>query len=574
MQINRKGCKELLMQRMFSAIISSIAVQFLLLTCLLLITNLNADYNSWIQSTWSTVTSFRMWSYFVVLATVTFFQGIICSKSYSSLPAYTKSRFVKFCGIFTSQNVLMGALHVTIGGLLVWLHSSIKEEKHNFLTEECNVVYGNCLMEQHYFLLLNGFWSGIYFFLKISIFHVKYLKFPIIFSSKFFRFKTGICSLLPSLMYQCIWPSLYYIVGYYFLGTYCRSMILFLTGTQLEAEPLNSFARLLSLSLILQLWLYQLVFVLTIDSMYLLFELHLTEWVPLELKQMTVFSSEEAGVTLPEALSMDKVPIMQHLGYLDLVTIAQKDKSRRSVLFTLSQPGGHPYNWNSVVEKCVGLMRKFSEDLTAACVKVQESLSATSCTTTASIGSQFQKEYDYRMRNLIQEVPVSAAQSETKKDVTSEMFIQKFVRAKWNSFLTYLLSKPLIAYVFGEIEGSKVGHVLYNGQAVIWAADAISSLAVSSLTEDSYGIAQKDLPVIIGTLLALKQALDKLQKTNITAKKQDGDDAFVKQMFHSLRAATKRSLYRIVTNFEAYVRDLELETATMDQLNSFLVYRE
>lgn len=575
-QMNKKGCKELLMQRMFLAIISSITVQFLLVNCLLLITNLNTDYMSWIQNTWTAITSSRMWSYFCVLATVTFFQGVICSKSYSNIPPYSKSRFIKFFGIFTYQNILMGILHIIIGGLLVWLHLSIKGGKYGFLMTECNIIYGMCLIEEHYFLFLSGFWSGLYFFLKISIFHMKYLKFPIISSSKLFRFKAGISSLLPSLMAECIWPTLYYLIGYYFLGPYCCSTILFLSSLQLEGEPLSSIPSLLNLSLIFQLWLYQLMFVLTINSMYLLFEIYLTEWVPFEFKHSDVFNTAESGVTLPDALSTDKVPIMQHLGYLDLITIAQKDKARRSVLFTLSQPGGHPYNWNCVIEKCTSLIKKFSDDLSTACIKPQEpklSLGARSSTMTDV--SAFQKQYIYRMRSLIkEEVQTCTEESNIKKDVDNELFIQKFIKTRWNNFLAYLLSKPLISYVFGEIEGGKVCHILFNGQTIIWAADAISSLAVLSLNEDSYGIAQKDLPLIINTLLALKQALDKLQKSNIMAKKQHGDDKFIKQIFHSLRAAAKRSLYRIVTCFEIYIGDLGLETTTVEQLHSFLAYRE
>ncbi|XP_076766346.1 nuclear division cycle 1 [Xylocopa sonorina] len=576
MQTNKKGCKELLMWRMFLAVISSIAVQFLLVTCLLLITNLGTDYTSWIQNTWNTITSLRMWSYFCVLATVTFFQGVICSKSYSNTPTYMKSRFKKFCGIFTSQNVLMGTLHVIIGGLLVWLHLSVKGGRYGFLTTDCSIIYGSCLIEEHYFLFLSGFWCGLYFFLKTGIFHMKYLKFPVIFSSKLSRFKAGICTLLPSLMAECIWPSMYYLIAYYFVGSYCRSTILLLASAQLENKPLDSVYRLLNLSLIFQLWLYHLVFILTINSIHLLFELHLTEWVPLEFKQTRVFNSDESGVTLSDALSMDKVPIMQHLGYLDLVTIAQKDKGRRSILFTISQPGGHPYNWNCVIENCINHIKKFSDDLSAACLKTQEpTCSTTQSSTTVPNFSEFHKEYIYRMRNLIPEkVPVPTEQSDMKKDVDSEMFIQKFMKTKWNNFLVYLYSKPLIFYIFGEIEGSKVCHILFNAQTIIWAVDAISSLAVLSLNEDSYGIAQKDLPLIINTLLALKQALDKLQKSNIMIKKQDGDDRFIKQIFHSLRAATKRSIYRIVTSFETYIGDLALETATVEQLHSFVAYRE
>ncbi|XP_048261581.1 nucleoporin NDC1-like [Bombus terrestris] len=211
--------------------------------------------------------------------------------------------------------------------------------------------------------------------------------------------------------------------------------------------------------------------------------------------------------------------MLQQQALIAALIEARIDKARRGVLFTLSQPGGHPYNWNCVVEKCTGLIKKFSDDLSTACIKPQEpKLPLGVPSSTMTDVSAFQKQYIY--------------------------------------------------------QGGKVCHILFNGQTIIWAADAISSLAVLSLNEDSYGIAQKDLPLIINTLLALKQALDKLQKSNIMTKKQHGDDKFIKQIFHSLRAAAKRSLYRIVTCFEIYIGDLGLETTTVEQLHSFLAYRE
>ncbi|XP_033332371.1 nuclear division cycle 1 [Megalopta genalis] len=574
LQTNKKGYKELLMQRMFLAIISTIVIQFCLMSTLLLITNLNTNYESWLQSTWTAITSFRMWSFFCILATVTFFQGIICCKSFSNTPPYMKSRFAKFCGTLTSQNILLCTLHVINGGLLVWLHLLVKEGTYSFLTTECKIVYGTCLIEKQYILFLSGFWSGLYFFLKTSIFRVNYLKFPIISLSKMFQFKTKMYSILPSVMVKCIWPVLYYLVIYYFLGSYCRSIILFLTSAQLENESLSSIPNLLSLSLMFQLWLYHLTYVLTIETMYLLFNLYLTEWVPFDLRQSHSFSNDDSGISLPEALSMVKIPIMQQLGYLDLVTMAQKEKSRRDVLFTLSQPGGHPYNWNCIVEKCISLIKKFSNDVNLACTRTQEPLT-TPISTTITKSTAVQTEYVYRMRNLVTvEPPVSAQQDEIKQYVENELFIQKFIKTKWNNFLTYLLSKPLIAYIFGEIEGGQVCYILFNGQSIIWAAEAISSLAVLSLNEDSYGIVQKDLPLIINTLLGLKQTLDKLQKSNIMTKKQEEDDKFIKQIFQSLCATAKRSIYRIVINFEAYIEDLALEPAAIEHLNHFLLCRE
>lgn len=111
---------------------------------------------------------------------------------------------------------------------------------------------------------------------------------------------------------------------------------------------------------------------------------------------------------------------------------ASIDKARRGVLFTLSQPGGHPYNWNCVVEKCTGLIKKFSDDLSTACIKPQEpKLPLGVPSSTMTDVSAFQKQYIYRMRNLLkEEVQTCTEQIDIKKDVDNELFIQKFIKTR------------------------------------------------------------------------------------------------------------------------------------------------
>ena len=185
------------------------------------------------------------------------------------------------------------------------------------------------------------------------------------------------------------------------------------------------------------------------------------------------------------------------------------------------------------------------------------------------------KDYTYNMRKLVPDIASSVvAEIDTKEAPYSGSSLQKFIKQKRDAFVNYLLSKPLINYVFGEQDDHKIRYVLFNGQPVVWAAEAISSLAVFSLSEDSYGIVQKDVPTIINSLLLVKQALDKLQKSIILARKVQVDDKLSREIFTSLRSAIKRSLYRIVTNFEPYINDLSLEPLTIEQLQSFLNYRE
>ncbi|KAG5321169.1 NDC1 protein, partial [Pseudoatta argentina] len=570
-ETDKKDCRELLIQRMTLAIITSVILQLFVVCCVVLLTNLSTDYVHWLEETWTIVMSPRMWVYIIVLTLVTFLQSFFCSKNYLHPPLYYKSRFVKLCMTLRIQSLFQRALYIVIGGIVVWLQLSLRKGSYSSLTTDCSIVYGTCPMEEYYFLLFSGLWSGLYFSFKTSNFAEKYFQFPIIVQSKFLQLRRRFYTMFPTLMISSMWSTLYFMAIYYFMGSYFREALLPIS-MQVEVKPLDTVSRLLNLSLIWQLWLYQFIFMLITNNTNMLFEIYLTEWAPFKFGLSGAYTADSSETTLIDVLSMDKIPIMQHLGYLDLVTLAQKEKMRRNMLFTLSQPGGHPYNWNCVVQKSTKLLEKFSLDLNAISIKSQDQ----SCysTLTARVPPVQQSKYIYHMRKLVPDTAPISVSEDVKEVPYSGSFIQKFIKQKKDAFTAYLLSKPLINYIFGEQDDNKIRYALQNGQLVIWAAEAISSLTVFSLSEDSYGIVQKDVPVIINTLLSVKQALDKLSKSAMLARKMQADDKLIREIFTSLRSAIKRSLYRIVINFEPYINDLSLELSIIEQLQGFLNYKE
>ncbi|XP_018350273.1 PREDICTED: nucleoporin NDC1 [Trachymyrmex septentrionalis] len=570
-ETDKKGCRELLIQRMTLAVITSVMLQLFVVCFVVLLTNLSTDYAHWLEETWTIVMSPRMWAYIIVLTLVTFLQSFFCSKNYLHSPLYYKSRFAKLYMTLRIQSLLQRALYIVIGGILVWLQLSLRKGSYNSLTTDYSIVHGTCPMEEYYFLLFSGLWSGLYFSFKTGNFTERYFQFPIIAQSKFLQLRRRFYTMFPTLMISSMWSTLYFMAIYYFMGSYFREALLPIS-MQVEVKPLDTVFRLLNLSLIWQLWLYQFIFILIINNTNTLFEIYLTEWAPFKFGLSGAYTPDSSETTLIDVLSMDKIPIMQHLGYLDLVTLAQKDKMRRNMLFTLSQPGGHPYNWNCVVQKSTNLLEKFSLDLNAISTKSQDQ----SCysTLTTRVPPVQQSKYIYHMRKLVPDTAPISVSEDTREAPYSGSFIQRFIKQKKDAFIAYLLSKPLINYIFGEQEDNKIRYALQNGQLVIWAVEAISSLTVFSLNEDSYGIVQKDVPVIINTLLSVKQALDKLSKSAMLARKMQADDKLIREIFTSLRSAIKRSLYRIVTNFEPYINDLSLELPIIEQLQGFLNYKE
>ena len=307
-EISNAGCKELLLPRMFMAIASGIATQFFFMTLVILITRLSVTHPLyWLQDTYSFVTCLRLWCYFFVLVTIIFLQVIICSRNYLTAPPYLKSRFNAFWAMFTPHNFFVGGLYLTISVVLVWLHLSLEGGEYHSLTTYCTSKEGTCLVEKHYFLLLGGLWAGLYYFTKTNFFGPRYLQFPIIPQSKIVQVKRGVGDIAPSAMISAIWPTLYLLGLYYFLGTYFRGFVVTTLFLSMEEEPLDGFSRLLNLSLMIHAWLYTALFVFTMDTMHILFQAYLTEWMAFDIGHRVVFGNEKPMVTLPEALAMDKV---------------------------------------------------------------------------------------------------------------------------------------------------------------------------------------------------------------------------------------------------------------------------
>ncbi|RZC36408.1 Ndc1 Nup domain containing protein [Asbolus verrucosus] len=123
-----------------------------------------------------------------------------------------------------------------------------------------------------------------------------------------------------------------------------------------------------------------------------------------------------------------------------------------------------------------------------------------------------------------------------------------------------------INFLFGELPQVNIQKCLGNGQLIVWASQGIAELASASLSEDKYGIVQKDLPVIITTLVQLKQSLDKLNKVPALTRKVAALDDFNYKMKNAVTAAVKHSLFNICLNFGEYFNDFPLSKDVLQYL--------
>ena len=209
-----------------------------------------------------------------------------------------------------------------------------------------------------------------------------------------------------------------------------------------------------------------------------------------------------------------------------LASLASISSQLRSQVFSLSQPGGHPANWKLVSSVCLGNIsallpvKKEAAPAPAPTPAPQYKTVITSPTMRPLAGSGGTKLEDLRLSGshpAPRLLSLSASLDKLKK--------------------------------VGGAPLSQSDNLL----AIIASIDLISELVCYSLTEDKFGVVQRDLSLIITQLCQLDLEL---------ANKKVQDFATVKQ-------AVKSGLYRIAIKFGPHIADLGLSSTMTAKLKNY-----
>jgi len=139
--------------------------------------------------------------------------------------------------------------------------------------------------------------------------------------------------------------------------------------------------------------------------------------------------------------------------------------------------------------------------------------------------------------------------------------------------LEWIRRKPGINYLFGEMTEARIRHLLiFQGLSVGCAAQTLSILAAASLTQDQYGIVQRDLPTILSTLIHLRCSLERVPTQS--HKRALRGEAREERFRRSLLASVKRGLFAICGTFGDLLMELPLSHDVLQQLGGFINYRE
>ncbi|VVC92529.1 unnamed protein product [Leptidea sinapis] len=443
------------------------------------------------------------------------------------------------------------------------LYSSLAKSDYNMLKKNCKNSDGLCLNEQSLFLQLGGMWMGLYYFLGAHIFGRKILTFPPIYQEKFQQMKLIIGNVVSMGFQNSIKPVMYYCLFYWFWGNKPRFVVSDVYSLYLEDPPLDNIINLISSGIWIGLWFYSSLFFISIYTMRAVFNIVLTEPMKFPIES-------DKTLTLYGAL-LQRAQFSGYLGAQDLKILAVTDQTRRSQIFTLSQPGGHPRNWTTLLENCLIIIREFNKELELINGEAnghgdfsnQKPLNPSLSPPTVYYGS---------LRNMAQSPRSFDIKNHYKKE--NEDTLATAIKVEFNNAIQKICQKPGIHYFFGELTDIKLKFLLMQAQPVIWTCEGLAHIVAASLTEDKYGVVQNDLPVVLSSLINLKNNLDKLSKPGLVPRKYLLNDNLAIRMRRAVLSAVKQSIYKIVMTFSKYIHDIPLDHEVQIAIQPFLACKE
>uniref|UniRef100_A0A1I8Q0Z8 Nucleoporin Ndc1 n=1 Tax=Stomoxys calcitrans TaxID=35570 RepID=A0A1I8Q0Z8_STOCA len=576
--------KKLCLYRCLSAVALSIMMQFFLLTVFLLFVNFHVFHLlNWITETFSLVFSFYTWLSIMPLISAVIIYGILLGKSHLAVKEYYATRFKWLLGTVVRKSLFL-MIHIAVGFLTAWLYARYLHLDYRSLVYQC---YGmDCINPYYLFLVGAGISAGCYHFFKENLRQEPEVEYPIIQENKLVKLRSLLYSTLYKSLMKSFVPSMCYALGFWIFGDIVNRRLARFFDLEVDTGLSSLFSVITNVRLLFYSWILSSQILSNMNLMQKFFSILLGEEMHFVIEKNPVAKEGENEVTLVEALTMNQVPVIQNLAALDLFSMTGSMASgRRQQIYALSIPGGHPYNWNQLSSQCLSIINAFIDDLTTS-VKNISTMKSTPLfcdidkpTATEAAEKILLRQYNetYGIRRMVSEAPTSTiGPMSTNSGMTPkvpsvvqsineqfEHISRQFEQALNTAFRTI----PGVFYMFGEPDGAKTAFLLSNSQMIVWLTQGLAGICADSLSEDKYGVVQVALPQIIRALMKLKGELDKLNNVNLNGKKLDRN-------LITLKNSVRRSLYKIISVFGDYLRDLFDDPMEIRRLQCFMSYQE
>ena len=512
------------------------------------------------------------------------------------------------------------AAHVCLSAVLLRCYVGILGPSSiSSLTKSCDLQNDDtCINETHIFLIVSGAYTGFRAWWKLhGTSNGNALKFPLIQQSGNSLLRQRIFGGLLQEIFDVGISLRWLCLAYFVFGH--RIEIFFAETLRVEHqydEDSSSFFPKLTYNetlwyyaiLLLHTWTINALLNLNIGILHSIFCINMTKRARFPI---TTMKDTPSTIMLMDAMKNDGSKssvkesgmLLKHIAFQDFADLTSaQSKLRRSDFFILSQPGGHPHNWNEVKKICLDTISEFSKDLEFASkpsVKAdpnkQSDAVKNSKTSLTVDGTPTMPRFrrlggpqiplDNKMTSGIQDLTqfksaaitrnVGSNPNPTEHNTTILGKVEKYL-TKPEKIAGALSSASSLLSVSnsGSSGDGAVRSVYAKSQIVIWAVEGMSNLVSASFEEDRYGVVQKDLPQVIEALLLLQQTVEKHRKGATATARKNRFETRDLQLKQELRVALKSSLFRICVVFGEYLDSLAIAPELRNRLNNYQTFSE
>lgn len=303
----------------------------------------------------------------ILLCGVVLMIGFLDFEYYTVIATVACSKVALLGQLLHPRQLANSLVHCIMGLMVAWCCAVLIGFRYESLGFPCPQTDGPpqmCLNEYQLILLLAGAFVGFSHSVQGVMHNMNYVSFPTVHQYKYLRFKGSLPLVVKCSATQALYSVRNYIVVYFFLGYIPRVWICKTLGLQMNSSvhALDSVAGLLDLSLLYHLWLSATFFLFMWYMTLMLFRIFVTEVYSFPVQSSF---TEEAFQCLPRVLTDSQTMILKFLALQDLALLSQHSPVRRGEVFSLSQPGGHPHNWNAISKECLSLLADLTQRLVA-----------------------------------------------------------------------------------------------------------------------------------------------------------------------------------------------------------------
>jgi len=546
---------EVLSVRVFATMTWTIILEFVGVFLFLFLTSLLLDPLHPLTSLSSSLHSLltpSSWFYDLLLIFCLTWWCSLHAKNYLLSPTVLDSWASTLLLATTSSKLMSLLTHTLICGLMTWCYVKLHSGPFSNLTKLCQEDGESlCLNENHMFLVLSGVLTGPVLWSRYHFCNANLISFPAIIQSKSSHLRLRLPGLVWSSSTQSLLLLRWYYVAYFLIGQLLLQPVTGLLGLPVPGLLTISLPSYLNLMLFLECWAVTFLLHLTSATLTTTMALYLTEPLHLELP------------SLLDALNTDQ-SLLHHLSLSSWSRLAATNSPSRAAVFTLSQPGGHPSNWNTVSSLClkqIDAMTKKLSDLTSPKPAAAPAPSKEVADTAAP-----------GMRRLAPDMGLAPAKE--TKGVSLVTPPTQILKEATDHAWKEMKKKPLLSVFFSSPPDSSLLLALSHSQPVIWSVEILSHLVSASLTEDKYGVVQKQLPVILTSFLNLETSLDRTRTPSLTSLRRTSSQFPELQLRRELRAAVKSAIYRIVVTFGEYILAVPLPKDLQQKIKNYQTFME